>query len=77
MNLASRRSSDSPAEIIIKHVRAACDGIGRELPSVERARHAVPLLTQSGDVRDIFSEILPRRWFLLVRREELFEGGFV
>ena len=47
-DLASRRSSNSPAEIIIRHVRGACDGIGRELPSVQRARHAVPLLTHAA-----------------------------
>jgi hypothetical protein len=40
MNLANRRSSNSPAGTIIKHVRAARDGIGRELPSVDR--HGMP-----------------------------------
>jgi hypothetical protein len=48
MNLANRRSSNSPAEIIINHVRPGCDGNGLELPSVQRARHAVPLLTQTA-----------------------------
>ena len=48
MNLANRRSSNSPAQIIIKHVRPGCDGNGLELPSVERARHAGLLLTQTA-----------------------------
>jgi hypothetical protein len=78
-DLANRRSSNSPAGIIIKHVRAGCDGNGLELPSVERTRACRTATDTDGDVKNTFCarSTFAEEVLLLVRREELFEGGFV